>query len=76
MDGASPGDTQESDESVNSYREEIKWDEESDVDGDGGTESELDVDREVSDDDRDLLAKDGSGEEDVWSHYIVSGTHE
>lgn len=74
MDGASPGDTQESDESVNSCREEE--DEESDVDGDGGSESELDVGREVSDDDRDPLAKDGSGEEDVWSHYIVSGTHE
>ena len=60
-----------SDESVNSYQDDdVNWDEESDVDGDGGTESEPD-DGEASDDERDVFAKDGSGEEEPWS-YIVS----
>lgn len=73
MDGPSLGDMLlGSDESVNSYQDDdINWDEESDVDGDGGTESEPD-DGEVSDDEREVFAKDGSGEEEPWS-CIVSG---
>lgn len=77
VEGMALADVQGSDESLNSYRDEdVDWDEgeESDVDGDGGSESEPDLGREVLDDERDFFAKDDSGEEQVMSRYIVSGT--
>lgn len=76
VEGVALGDVQGSDESLNSYRDEdVDWDEreESDVDGDGGSDSEPDLGREVLDGESNFFAKDDSGEEHVMSRYIVSG---
>lgn len=65
-----------SDKSFSYRHKDIDWDEgeESDVDREDGSKSELDVGQEVLDDDRDFLARDDSGEEHVISRFTVSST--
>ena len=78
MGGVAHGDIDGSDESGSYGDEEIDWDdegEESDGDVDDGSESELNLGREVLDDGRDFLARDDYGEERVISRFTVSSAH-